>query len=59
MMHYQPTLGYIAFYNGNRLELYARSLSAAKTKAIAYFNVPKAKQGLVAIALAEKDGVAV
>ena len=44
-MTYQPTLGYIAFYNRNRIELYANSLLIAKTRAIAYFNVPKSKHG--------------
>ena len=57
MSPYQPTLGYIAFYNGNRLEFHASSLYAAKTKAITYFNVPKSKQGLVAVELAEKETV--
>lgn len=55
MMNYQPTLGYIALYNGNRLEFYPSSLYAAKTRAIAYFNVPKSKQGLLAVELAEKE----
>ena len=53
-MTYQPTLGYIAFYNRNKIELFDISLLNAKTRAIAYFNVPKSKQHLVAVELAEK-----
>ena len=56
-MTYQPTLGYIAFYNRNRIELYANSLLIAKTRAIAYFNVPKSKQHLVAVELADQETV--
>lgn len=51
--------GYIAFYNGKRHELYADSLFDAKEAAIAFFKVPKSKIGLVAVVLAEKDGVPV
>jgi len=58
-MPYQPTLGYIAFYNGNKIELYDSSLLKAKERAVALFNVPKSKQHLVSVHLAEKDGVAV
>lgn len=48
--------GYIGFYNGKRAEVYAASLWAAKEQVIALFKVPKSKQGLVAVVLAEKDG---
>ena len=55
-MTYPTSLqGYIAFYNGNRLEFYVHSLSAAKAKAIAYFNAPKSKQGLISVHLADKE----
>lgn len=56
-MTYQPTLGYIAFYNRNRIELYATSLLAAKARALAYFNVPKTKEYLVSVELADQETV--
>lgn len=48
--------GYIAIYNRKSLEIYAESLYAAKMKAIASMKVPKSKQGLLAVMLAEKNG---
>jgi len=48
--------GYIAFYGGKRIEIQADSLYGAKLKAIEMLKVPKSKQGLLAVELAEKDG---
>lgn len=48
--------GYIAFFGGKQYEIYAESLYEAKTKAIKELKVPKSKQGLLAVALAEKEG---
>ena len=55
MSAYQPTLGYIAFYEGNRLEFYSSSLAAAKDKAVLYFKPPKSKKHMVHVHLAEKE----
>lgn len=49
-------LGYVAFYNGKRHELYAPSLYAAKLAAVAHFKPPKSKAHMVSVVLAEKDG---
>jgi hypothetical protein len=48
--------GYIAFYGNKRVEVQADTLWGAKQKAIEMLKVPKSKQGLLAIELAEKDG---
>jgi hypothetical protein len=48
--------GYIFFYNGKRVELYADSLYDAKLKAVEHFKPPKSKQHMVHGALAEIDG---
>ena len=52
-------LGYVAFYNGKQIELYASSLYDAKQKAVATFKAPKSKQHMVSVLLAEKNGEAV
>jgi len=44
---------YQAFYNGKTVELQAESLYAAKLAAIRALNVPKSKQGLLAVVLAD------
>lgn len=48
--------GYVAFYNRQRLEVYAKDLWAAKQQVIEKLKVPKSKQHLVSVLLAEKDG---
>ena len=48
--------GYICFYNGKRLEVYAETLYAAKLKAIEQFKPAKSKSHMVSVTLAEKDG---
>lgn len=48
--------GYIAFFNSKQIEIYASSLYEAKQKAIQQLKVPKSKQGLLAVVLAEKGG---
>ena len=50
--------GWIAIYKGKRLEIrkdQVDSLYAAKQLAIKNFNIPKSKQGLLAIAPAYED----
>lgn len=47
--------GYIATYNGNRVEVKAASLYAAKQEAIKLLRVPRSKQGLLSVTLAEVD----
>lgn len=44
---------YTCIYNGRTREIMAASLYDAKTAAIAYFRVPKRKQGLVGVYLTE------
>lgn len=48
--------GYVVFYNNQRIEIYAESLSEAKEKAVQELRVPRSRRGQVAIMLAEKDG---
>lgn len=48
--------GYIAFYQGKRIELHAASLYAAKLQAVKLFDVPKSKRGLISVMLKEKNG---
>lgn len=56
----EPKLnGYVAFFNGRRVELRAESLWAAKQAACKEFKVRKAEESLVAVVLAELDGEAV
>ena len=45
--------GYIAFYNNKEIELFAESLYSAKLKAVAKMRVPKNKQHMVSVVLAE------
>lgn len=47
--------GYIAFFNRQRLEIYADTLADAKQQAIRRLKVPKSKQGLLAVELAETN----
>jgi hypothetical protein len=46
--------GYIAFYKGKRIEVYANSSFEAQTKAAAIFKAKKSWE--VSVVLAEKDG---
>jgi hypothetical protein len=48
--------GYIGFYNGKRMEIYAETSYAAYQKAIDHWKVPKTKRGMVSVVIAEKDG---
>lgn len=56
-MLYQPTLGYLAFYNGKQAGFDATSLLAAKNMAVGHFKPPKSKQHMVHVYLAEKETV--
>jgi hypothetical protein len=52
--------GYVGFYNQQRVEVHAKGMWEAKEKVVRHFKVPKSKQGLVAVVLAERpDGTAV
>lgn len=44
---------YLAFYNSTSIEIEADSLYAAKLQAIKMLNLPKSKQGLLAVVLAD------
>lgn len=49
--------GYVFFYNGKRIELYANSLADAKDKAVAHFKPSKTKRHMVHGMIAEdKEG---
>lgn len=48
--------GYIAFYNGKKIEILAKSLYDAKKLAVATFKVSLKKSHMVSVVLAEKDG---
>ena len=51
--------GYIAFYEGKQVEVRAKSLYAAKLKALELFKPTKRKAHMLSVVLAEKDGEAV
>lgn len=48
--------GYLAFFNGKQIEVYAASSYAAQQKAIAHFKPAKSKAHLVTAYLCEKAG---
>ena len=48
-----PLRPYIAFYNGRKIELWARTSYAAQECAIAKFNPPKSKRHMVHVHLAD------
>ena len=53
--------GYIAFYNGSRIEVYADASYQAQQQALQEFKkagvrIPKSKQYMVSVVLAERDG---
>lgn len=48
-------LGYVAVYNGRRIELYAKSQYAASEKAKNHFNPPKSKRHMVTTMLCERE----
>ena len=43
-------------FNGKKAEIYSDSLYGAKKEAIKVLKVPKSKQGLLVVMLAQKDG---
>jgi hypothetical protein len=47
--------GYIAIYNNKQIDIHAESLYSAKLKAVAELRVPKSKQHMVSVMLAEID----
>ena len=49
--------GYVAFYRGRRMDVYAESSIAAQSKAAAAFKARKAYE--VTVVLAEKEGAPV
>ncbi len=48
--------GYIGMYLGSKVEVYADSIWQAKQLAIKQLGVPKKKESLLSIVLAEVDG---
>lgn len=48
--------GYVCFYHGRRLEVYAESLYQAQCKVIDGLKVPKSGIGRLSVTLAEKNG---
>lgn len=48
--------GYIGYYSGQTVDIYAATKFEAKTKALAHFRAPRSKQHMVHVELAEKDG---
>jgi hypothetical protein len=48
--------GYVAFYNGKRAEVRANDLYSAKKEAIKVFGVPRKREHMVTVMLAEKKG---
>ena len=48
--------GYIAFYNGKSVEVYANTSYEAQQKAVTYFKPPKSKKHMVHVVIAEKQG---
>lgn len=52
--------GYLAYYNGKKTEIYAKTAWEAKLAAIAHFRVRKAQEHMVSVILCERpDGSAV
>jgi len=48
--------GYVAFFNGKRIEVYAVSSYEAMQKAVAVFKPAKSKAHMVTVMLAERAG---
>lgn len=48
--------GYVCFYGSKRVEIYANSQYGAKKELIAQLQIPKSKQHMISVILAEKDG---
>jgi hypothetical protein len=48
--------GYLAFYNGKKIEIIAEDLYSAKQQAIKKLNVNRKKEYMVTVILAEKNG---
>lgn len=48
--------GYIGFYNGKRVEIYAATSYEARAEAVRIFKPAKSKAHMVHVHLAEKDG---
>ena len=48
--------GYLALYNGKQAEVWADTMLAAKTLAVAYFKPPKSRTHLVSVHLCESNG---
>jgi len=47
--------GYVAFYQGKRIEVYAPSLYAAQNKVAEQLKVPAKKQHLISVTLCEHE----
>jgi hypothetical protein len=52
----EPLNGYVCFYNGLRIEVYAQSTFGAKLKAENIFKAPRSKRHMISVVLAAKNG---
>lgn len=48
--------GYICFFNGRKVEVYADTVMEAKELAIGHFKPRRSQRHMISIVLAEKDG---
>lgn len=55
----EPLNGYVCFYNGQRIEVYAASSFGAKLKAQDLLKAGRRNRHMISVVLAEKAGVAV
>lgn len=48
--------GYVAFYSGRRVEVYANTLYEAKQRVVKHLKVPPKREHMVSVMLAEVGG---
>lgn len=52
----KPLNGYVCFYEGKRVEVWASDMFEAKRKAVQMLKPPRSKQHMVSVTLAVKAG---
>lgn len=52
----QGSCGYVCFYNGKRVEVYADTTFQAQKQVAAMLKVPPKKQYMITVVLAERNG---
>ena len=52
----EPINGYVCFYNGQRIEVYAQSVLGARLKAENSFKPPRRQRHMISVVLAERGG---